>query len=101
MLVGLTPDEVIAARRGPITEGKFGDPDARTMDVPAYGARGTANEPTKLMPTDDVGDYGKRSGPAPTPKATADEPPAPLAARVRASLGVGQRVGGSRRPPLP
>jgi hypothetical protein len=87
MLVGLTPDEVIAARRGPIVTGKIADPSATTTYLPAYGAKGKADDATISMPTEDVGDYGPRTGPEPDAAPTSRPPTGPIAARVRKALG--------------
>ena len=105
MFSGLTPDEIIGARRGPVTEGKIGDPNQKVMDVPAYGAKGTANQPTIPMPTEDVGDYGPKTGPAPTAQPVSSPPlltdNAIAAARPALSRGAyarggspGQQAGG-------
>jgi hypothetical protein len=86
MLAGLTPDEVIAARRGPIVTGKIADPSATTTFLPAYGAKGKADDATIPMATEDVGDYGPRTGPEPDAAPTSRPPTGPLAARVRKAL---------------
>lgn len=82
MFSGLSPDEIIAARRGPITKGagpgRIGAPaDAKDLpaveQIPAYGAKGTANAPTIPMPTEDTGEGGS-STPLANPALPAAQP---------------------------